>query len=145
MGLDMYLNAKRYIWHNEKELMQKIAEHFPEIGEKDVKEIAVEAGYWRKCNQIHRWFVENVQDNVDNCGEYEVSKEALEELLKVIQEVLANRDTAPTLLPTTNGFFFGGTDYDEYYFQDLESTVEILNECLDPKWDKWQFYYHSSW
>lgn len=45
-------------------------------------------GYWRKANQIHNWFVGNVQDGVDNCGKYEVTKEQLEELKRTCEEVL---------------------------------------------------------
>ena len=36
--------------------------------------------YWRKANAIHKWFVENVQEGVDDCGEYEVTVEQLTEL-----------------------------------------------------------------
>lgn len=145
MGLDMYLNAKRYLWHNEDELSQKIAENFPNLGDKRVKEITVEAGYWRKANSIHAWFVENVQRGEDDCGTYEVSKEQLQELLDLIEEVLANRTEANTKLPTKSGFFFGNTDYNDWYFEDLERTRDLLKDCLDDKWNGWDFEYHSSW
>ena len=45
--------------------------------------------YWRKANQIHNWFVINVQNKLDDCGNYEVTKEALETLLeqcKLVEE-----------------------------------------------------------
>ena len=145
MGLDMYLNAKRYIWFNEDELGKKIAEHFPEIGDKEVKEITVKAAYWRKANAIHKWFVDNVQNGVDDCGNYDVSREQLQELLNPVEEVLAKRDNADKMLPTQSGFFFGNTDYDDWYFEDLTNTVEMLKGLLDPKWEKWDFEYHSSW
>jgi len=32
--------------------------------------IELDYAYWRKANQIHNWFVENVKDGVDNCGNY---------------------------------------------------------------------------
>jgi hypothetical protein len=44
--------------------------------------------------------------------------------------VLADRTKADELLPTEGGFFFGGTEYDEYYFQDLEYTQRRLTELL---------------
>ena len=47
-------------------------------------------GYWRKANQIHNWFVENVQDGLDDCGTYEVTKAQLINLLNVCKEVKAN-------------------------------------------------------
>jgi hypothetical protein len=42
--------------------------------------VTATVGYWRKANQVHRWFVENVQDGVDDCGRYEVTRDQLEEL-----------------------------------------------------------------
>ena len=46
-------------------------------------------GYWRKANHIHNWFVENVQDNEDDCNYHdEVTKETLEELLHICNTVL---------------------------------------------------------
>jgi hypothetical protein len=56
MGLDMYLNAKRYLWHSEDELATKVGEVFPELGDARVKEITAEVMYWRKSNAIHKWF-----------------------------------------------------------------------------------------
>ena len=146
MGLDMYLSAKRYVWFNEADaISQDIAHHFPEIGDKKVKEIIVEAAYWRKANAIHKWFVDNVQEGVDDCGNYEVSREQLQELLTLIETALTDRENAGKMLPTASGFFFGSTDYDDWYFEDLANTVEMLKPLLDPKWEKWDFEYHSSW
>ncbi len=70
MGLDMYLNAKRYLWHSEDNLAEQIAENFPELADARVKEITAEVMYWRKSNAIHKWFVDNVQGGVDDCGNY---------------------------------------------------------------------------
>lgn len=51
--------------------------------------IIEEIGYWRKVNQIHNWFVENVQNGVDDCDYHnEVTKEDLEELLDICQRVI---------------------------------------------------------
>ena len=46
-------------------------------------------GYWRKANQIHNWFVNHVQDGIDDCDyHHECTKEILEELLATCKEVL---------------------------------------------------------
>lgn len=145
MGLDMYLNAKRYLWYNEDDLSNKIVENFPGLGDKRIKEVTAEAAYWRKANAIHKWFVDNVQDGVDDCGNYEVSREQLQELIDLIEKVLADRGTAKDALPTASGFFFGNTDYDDWYYEDLTSTRDMLKDCLDDKWKGWDFEYHSSW
>lgn len=105
-----------------------------------------EAAYWRKANQIHDWFVQNVQDGVDECDEYLVTREQLMSLVETCQKVLADRDLAEELLPTTSGFFFGSTDYDQYYFEDLEATVEKITVALDRySGIGTQFYYQASW
>lgn len=50
------------------------------------------------------------------------------------------------LLPTANGFFFGGTDYDEYYVRDIEETIDIITKVLETTdFEKEMIYYVSSW
>lgn len=103
-------------------------------------------GYWRKANAIHKWFVNNVQDGEDDCGYYEVTKEQLEELLGICNTIKSDPESASSLLPTQCGFFFGSTDYDEWYMQDIESTIEILTSVLkETDFDKQMIAYSSSW
>lgn len=138
-----------------------------------------EVGYWRKANQIHAWFVDNVQNKIDDCGYYEVSKESLKELydacqriLISVQEVIDNDERYAHLtvrefidrneslselkgfdeldfskdLPTRDGFFFGGTNYDIWYLYDIVQTVDILIPILEEEQDNNIVYiYHSSW
>jgi hypothetical protein len=89
--------------------------------------------------------VQEVQEGEDDCNEYYVSREKLEELKNLCEQVLANRSLAAELLPSTSGFFFGGTEYDDWYFSDLELTVEIVNDTLLLSEKDWNFYYQSSW
>lgn len=51
-----------------------------------------EVGYWRKANAIHKWFVDNVQNGEDDCGDYSVSKELLEKLLNDCYTVLGQSE-----------------------------------------------------
>lgn len=143
MGLDMYLNAKRFIWYGEDELSAKVAEAFPELKGKRVREVIVEAMYWRKSNAIHKWFVDNVQDGEDDCGDYYVSREKLEELRQLILQVLDTKESS--LLPPQAGFFFGSTDINEWYWDDLRRTAEQLEQVLTDYPPSWDFEYHSSW
>lgn len=106
----------------------------------------VEVGYWRKANQIHNWFVQNVQNGVDECQLTIVSKEKLEELLETVKEVLKNKAKDKQLLPSRSGFFFGSTDYDEWYFEDLKNTKKILTKVLkETDFEKEVIFYQSSW
>lgn len=105
-----------------------------------------EVGYWRKANQIHRWFVQNVQNGVDDCGEYKVTEEQLIELRDTCNQVLNDHSLAEELLPAQSGFFFGNTDYDDWYYNDLENTVKIIDEILENKqYCLDDLYYSSSW
>ena len=140
--------------------------------------IMTEAGYWRKANQIHNWFVENIQDGEDDCSYHrEVTKEDLEELMDICHEVICSCElvdgeifcgytyeggkripnieqckyvedpsVAEELLPSTSGFFFGSTAYDEYYVKDLRNTIDIITKILETTdFDKEMIYYISSW
>jgi hypothetical protein len=149
MGLDMYLDKRTYVKHwdhngddNYEVKVTKGGEP-TNIEPKKVKYIIEEAGYWRKQNQIHRWFVENVQKGIDNCGDYYVSKEDLETLLELCRKVKADNSLADSLLPSASGFFFGGTEYDEWYFDGIDNTIQILEEALEDGYG--EYYYSSSW
>lgn len=52
---------------------------------------------------------------------------------------------AKALLPTQEGFFFGSTDYDQYYYEDIKYTKEVLDEILSVKGDDAEYYYEASW
>ena len=160
MGLDMYLTAERYLWSYPEDgpdakIGDTIAALFPELASLDakqdqrVKEISVQVGYWRKANQIHHWFVKNVQDGKDECQRAYVTAENLTELLGVVNAVLSASDvgSAAMLLPTGSGFFFGSTEYDEWYFKDLEYTKALLESILSNEalLKDWTIYYQSSW
>lgn len=143
----MFLTAKRYIYNfgDDDKALRNALEDL-KVNGMPIKELSYEAGYWRKANQIHKWFVDNVQGGNDNCGEYLVTTEQLERLLELVNEVLRNRDKANELLPTANGFFFGSYDYDEGYFDDLIQTKAIIENVLAlDNFNKYDIYYSSSW
>lgn len=153
MGLDMYLYRKTYVknWEFMKpnELTQvtvtKNGEPIPHIEQDKICYITEEVAYWRKANAIHQWFVDNCQRGNDDCGEYYVSIEQLETLVNMCEQVIANPMSASKVLPTQGGFFFGSTDYDEYYMEDLKLTVSQLKPLLNTDETQFSYYYHSSW
>lgn len=148
MGLDMYLKGKRYISDyddQDKVLINKLTQHFPELSEtQTLQEVTVRVGYWRKANQIHKWFVDNIQEGVDNCGDYYVSRESLQDLRTLCQQVIDFRHLATDKLPPQSGFFFGSDTVDEYYFRDLEDTIKIIDGALALP-SSWDLEYSSSW
>ena len=130
MGLDMYLYGVK----------EEFRKHDYNIG--GYKE-STEIGYWRKANAIHRWFVENCQDGIDNCATYYIGYKDLKRLRDLCVKVLCKKENPREVLPTQEGFFFGVTDYGEDYIYDLKETIEICNWALAQDFD--YFEYQSSW
>lgn len=138
MGLDMYLIKRKT----------------------DCPDDVTVIGYWRKANQIHRWFVTNVQNGVDDQGEYLVTKEQAQTLRDVCAEAAkcftssgkrtkqGGKDRLKRLLPTQDGFFFGSTEYDEWYLAALKNTIMILDDVLSGAsidWNTERLFYTVWW
>jgi hypothetical protein len=159
MGLDMYLEARRYVsgykhsGEEENELFRQIVDavDMGEIHDERFATVSVNVAYWRKANAIHDWFVREVQDGEDDCKTYFVSREKLMELEELCRRVVQSGEpeVAKELLPTASGFFFGDTSYDEYYFEQIEWTAQRLAELLikfpESGMRGVDFYYNSSW
>ena len=155
MGLDMYLSASKYIggWEHSdasEKLVFKGVLNAAGISDDVIDEgspsltIDVTIGYWRKANAIHKWFVDKVQGGVDECQRSYVSIDELEVLLKDCNAVMKHKGKAKELMSTQSGFFFGNTDYDEDYFEDIKHTIGIVKKAL--KMGKgYTFHYRSSW
>ena len=151
MGLDMFLSAEHYLWEHEEEgkaAKQKIKKiNFPGTRTYEPKSVSFDVAYWRKANAIHNWFVVNCQDDVDKCQRTYVGRDQLRILVNLCKRVLENKTLASELLPCISGFFFGGTEYDEYYFGDLLETIKMIEPVVDDDetWQHNDFYYQSSW
>jgi len=109
-------------------------------------------GYWRKANAIHKWFVDHVQDGVDECQQTQVEREHLQELLDLCNLIWKNQNNktgineAEQKLPRHAGFFFGSTEMDKGYWDDIAETIDILTRVLsDERLEDCEFYYQSSW
>lgn len=221
MGLDMYLykgkrikgltvqemhNIEQYLDWRDCYVDECSLEEYCFLKEEDINQEHVKlyetsgiklhnVGYWRKANQIHNWFVNNVQNGYDDCEYYEATKLQLEELLEICKmvvlkaiigegivfnystfkenekevikrgyivkenkskhsmidvfskgQVILNSDEIAKLLPTTEGFFFGNTNYDMNYLEDVKNTIELLEEVLSTTdFDNEIIIYTSSW
>ena len=169
MGLDMYLYIRKSEYCSKYykdegfdlklELPKDVSRFFPNLTDLTIsRTIDYKVGYWRKANQIHNWFMQNCAnrdeyDNpIDDCRPIEITVDKLEALLDTCKKVLADHSLAGSLLPTTDGFFFGSTEYDDYYFGEIEQTVEIIEPVLkfakhklEIKDYAWEVYYQASW
>lgn len=158
MGLDMYLDQRKRVGmfdENKKDYVESakitVEKTFTD-GTKSTEEIEVPrmhssitmrvpVAYWRKANMLHRWFLSAAEAKEDNCEPLDITGKQIQELVQLCRDVLADHSKAKDLLPTCAGFFFGDTEYDEYYFECLEETVNMLKD-LDP--DAW-YVYQASW
>ena len=165
MGLDMYLSARKYInkidWnllHGNSDMeydsatipqyrdIITAADMFDVASANDIYgvQVQVNCAYWRKVNAVHNWFVQNVQNGEDDCGEYYVSHDRLKQLLTAARQCLLHKD--PNYLPPVSGFFFGSTDIDEWYWHGIKDTIKQLKRLTElPDFDELSFYYQSSW
>lgn len=119
MGLDMYLE-------------HKISRMYTGIDGRRRTDIeGIEIGYWRKFNALHDYIVRNFANDNDDCRPVELGNSAVAQILEVLEKVNKDHSKAEELLPTASGFFFGSTEYDEWYFKDVERSIEIFREARD--------------
>jgi len=163
MGLDMYLEVREYVKAFEyTEIENKFVRTPVEDGQAILRAVGLDAIaspeaygvtvsataiYWRKVNSIHQWFVDNCGGGVDECQQMYVSREKLTELRDLVEMVYNSKSeaVAKEYLPTASGFFFGSTDYDEWYWSDLEYTLKELNRVLGTAGEYADFSYSASW
>jgi len=162
MGLDMYLeSATRTVLSLERlneidndvrdgsayaEACSGLEVHT--IGDENYnyKSIFAEEVYWRKFNALHAWFVDNLCSGVDNCQRVRVSKEHLQSLFSVLESLDRDDDKARALFAPRAGFFFGSTDIDEYYWEDVELCKRKIQEILDTfDFKNKELFYYASW
>ena len=149
----MYLNKSTYVqnWAHTPETekhnitITKGGVNREDIELKKIKYIVEEVGYWRKANQIHNWFVTNVQHGEDDCKEYRVGLEQLRILLAKVNQVLNNPTKGKEVLPALEGFFFGDYEYNKWYLQDLKNTKIILEDIFKNHNIDAEYSYQSSW
>jgi hypothetical protein len=162
MGLDQYLTAKKYVskWNYDDGFDNKtITQEFQDLLPMDTPDITkygqfsgitVEypVGYWRKANAIHKFFVSEVGEEVDDCREMWVNRDILVELRSRCDDVLKADNTEEMAqevgLETVSGFFFGDTEYGDWYKEDLKLTVEICDFVLALP-EEYSIHYQASW
>lgn len=107
-------------------------------------QIKLQIAYWIKANHIHQYFL-NLITKEDDCSPIYLTKDDLENLLILCLEVYHNPKKAHELLPTKSGFFFGSLDYDSYYFDQVNYTIEMLRKILKRHKEGWTYEYKASW
>lgn len=114
-----------------------------------------EVAYFRKVNFLLPFF-----GYEENCSDIEIAKCEVEDLVASCNNVLALYDRHKTGelnetelvemvsedLPTEGGFFFGSTEYDEWYFKDVEYVLKQFTNVLnETDWENETLYMHCWW
>lgn len=89
-------SLKEWCGISERDLPSKdVVSHYSKLynakplNEYGFKRICEEVCYWRKANQIHKWFVDHCQDGEDDCRYHsEVTEWQLQELIDTCQDVI---------------------------------------------------------
>ena len=128
----------------------------------ELSSIKYKVAYWRKANAIHSWLTKDNDDDItaEHSGKHLLElvdickkvKKSLEESglhkIKTIDkytkkeiEIEVYKDTsfAEELLPSQSGFFFGRTEYDEWYMYSLDETIEQLKDV-----DEDEYYIYTA-
>jgi hypothetical protein len=150
MGLDMYLEAKRYVapCDPRTEPMRRAigaAIGFMPPKEKpgqdasllEVSGVTVRVGYWRKFDALHRWFVGKVQAGVDDCRPAFVSVNTLIELEGKLEQA------SDASVSASEHFT---ADVDETLEDgEVDYTLKVLHHAKQLQEQGWDIYYRASW
>ena len=98
--------------------------HLNKEGQEETSEI----GYYRKVNFLVSFFED--YGEVENLKPLKIEKSWVKDLIDCCDEVLKDNSKADELLPTTSGFFFGSTEYDERYFYYVEKVKNFCENFL---------------
>lgn len=144
MGLDMYLTRRVLFYKHGDEkaglrdaTLKPLSEALQQVGKprvdaNNIGKAAVEneVMYWRKANAIHGWFVRHVQNGEDECRPFTFDSGVLEKLLEDCKAIKDDPSKIDELMPPTSGFFFGSTEVDEGFWQDIDETISVLPDII---------------
>jgi len=90
------------------------------------------------------------EDDIENGYTFKKNEEGKAVKVPLMEKglIMVNPQIAEELLPTQSGFFFGSTNYDQWYMRDIELTIEILKPLVEQEAQKGlsqEYYYRASW
>lgn len=169
MGLDQYLYRSRtkfyrvdpearysHLPEGECKTSDGIAIPPKNLGLMGSQEVTDMIGYLRKVNAVHGWIVRHLAEGVDDCQRIYLDRESVVMLVADLHDAIDNPKTN-TGLPPTPGFFFGSTERDDWYLDDMKDALAIftwLLEVMEADEEKaardglvaeYQYWYQASW
>ena len=151
--VDVKSGLRRYLWRWEmlkadeaqtiEDLLKVVREFYP-TDKEDAWELKDSESdnrkyYFRKVNCIYGYCLNN---NLFEDEDYlaMLDHDNMVDILDRAKEVLSQPtkekqlEKGEELLPTQGGFFFGSTDYDDYYLRDIEELRDKI-EVMVKEWD----------
>lgn len=115
-------------------------------GDENASEVDMDIKDFKKLLLVVNTVLANSKQVEGKIGNGQTLKNGKWEKVLVDGKKVEDSGTAEMLLPTANGFFFGSTDYDEYYIKDLEYTKSVLEPIVaNEANDKAYYFYQASW
>ena len=176
MYLTKRVNVKNYEYSKKQYQVNVLEDGKPKLGvtPEKIKGIEIDVAYWRKFNALHSWFVNNYANGVDDCRPVYVSEDTLVELVGVLRNVKEKLDNSKLVKKTIktwngeideidvyeceeevtelfspqSGFFFGSTEINEWYKNDVIYAIEVFEEILKEEelnGNDGEYYYEASW
>jgi len=161
MGLDMYLGARNQTgefqelgyWRKANAVHGWFVRECA-YGEDECQEIFVSREHLLKlrsdCNNALANRENAVPNNEDNViikqpvGSGQDLAQFIIDNMKKEQEKIGTTLVSDDPLQPTAGFFFGSTEKDEWYYNDLLETLDIIDRALALD-DGWEIIYQASW
>ena len=100
--------------------------------------------YFRKANALQGYFERNY--GTENLIKHEVFDYSIEELKEYTDYILEKPEDISYIkenFPPTEGFFYGSTEIDEWYFEEVKQVSKVVNEIL--KTDRVAAIYYMCW
>ena len=155
MGLDIFFHKRTYNQHNPNEPIS-----IDEDGEKHYEEMP-EIAYFRKVNFLMSFFdyYEKCEDegNMEgDCCYVPISEDEISALIDACSETIKRRkeiekavkegiDIDDLPLQPESGFFFGSTDYDEWFFEDVKEVKKKFKAILSDLKDDEEVFMYAWW
>lgn len=139
-----HLKALGFDGYTDELLEVKHPDEVERVFNKDCEDMfAISDAYFRKVNFLYEFFREDMEN--ERCI---VDKTRIGQLVDVCEDVLAHEgdeDYAKEHLPTTDGFFFGSTEYDQWYWNDVKDCIKQMRKLYRGLTDEDFVIWEFSW
>jgi hypothetical protein len=97
---------------------------------------------WNSLYRIHSWFVNNIQNGVDDGQNHYITREQLQKYVNTCKKALANKKKAHLIFPIKADFRNREQANMDDYFRVFEHDIKCITRVLkNPKFKDWDFCY----